>query len=220
MTLKHGKEIAMEKLGALIKSKPHLAKPQSGGTAMASRSEMQDQETTLWLRLLRQLAQEKRQDLAPGTREWWKAKLKDYQEPEICEAILLYSGEFFPDVDRIIEIIERKRQANADRKADMYWVEYERNNRDIDKFMAEHDGKTPMQVWAEENREYVEKLNALSGQSASGGVKTKASVNKHTGVSGSDERVQAPAPSNSAVHEAGIQRGDGAPTQSEERLEP
>ena len=111
-----------------------------------------------WGKLLAVIAQDKRHDLPMQTIELWKEKLKKYADAEICEALRMYSGQYFPSVDFVVAEIQRIRIAEAEQKQSLYWVDYERNNRDIEKFKAEHGGKTPQQVWCEENREELEKI--------------------------------------------------------------
>ena len=45
--------------------------------------------------------------------QWWREKLKAYRDEEICAAVKLYAGEFFPSVDDITGVIERRRKDAA-----------------------------------------------------------------------------------------------------------
>lgn len=73
---------------------------------------------------------------------------------------MLYAGEFFPDPDRIVEMIDRKRQRCAEEKQDNKTsAEYQENWNQIERFMDAHDGKTPQQLWCEENQALIASLN-------------------------------------------------------------
>jgi len=64
---------------------------------------------------------DKRQDWWPGILSFWTEKLASYQESEVCEALKLYAGEFFPSVDDIAALIERRRINAAQNKQWDQW---------------------------------------------------------------------------------------------------
>lgn len=80
---------------------------------------------------------------------------------------MLYAGEFFPSADAVVSIIKRKGEAKRLEAAEIkqnqkaYWDKYERNSREVERFMEVHDGKTPAQVWCEQNKAELARLNAL-----------------------------------------------------------
>lgn len=88
-------------------------------------------------------------------------KLSGCTDREITQALELYSGEFFPSVDAVMEIIERRRERTNEEKGEAWGSEIQRNYSEIDKFKAAHDGKTPIQVYCEENREELNRLDSL-----------------------------------------------------------
>ena len=94
----------MERIGEIINSQPS-----STGAGLTIRNQEPPQQELAWQKLLDILAQDKRHDLAMAVRLLWKAKLKKYPDEEVCEALMLYKGEFFPKVDTIVELIERRR---------------------------------------------------------------------------------------------------------------
>jgi hypothetical protein len=151
----------MEPIGKLLNQPASLAL-RSNVSTTTELSLCEPSELPQWAEVLMQLAQDKRHDLAPGILRFWMEKLQNYTDVEICKGLLLYAGEYFPSVDVIIDHVERGRKATAaeatERRQDIYWAEFERNNRDIERFKAEHGGKTPQQVWCEENREFLSKI--------------------------------------------------------------
>jgi hypothetical protein len=115
-----------------------------------------------WVRPVLQLAQDRRHDLPAMTLEFWKVKLLGIPEELVVEALLLYAKPFFPSIQDVLEIIERKRQSAAALKQEAYWADYDRNRRDIEKFMKAHGGLTPQQQWCAEHPEELARLNALT----------------------------------------------------------
>jgi hypothetical protein len=85
--------------------------------------------------------------------------LADYSVTEIERALLLYSGEFFPSVDDITALMNRQRELRAEQKAMQTEDQAAQDRRAIAKFMREHDGKTPQQVFVEENQELIRKID-------------------------------------------------------------
>lgn len=67
--------------------------------------------TPRWIGILVQMAQDKHHDLIPGSAKYWRLKLEagSYRDEEICQALLAYSGEFFPSVDDIVALIQQRR---------------------------------------------------------------------------------------------------------------
>jgi hypothetical protein len=70
------------------------------------------------------MAQDKRHDLPEITLESWREKLKSYSDGEVCEALSLWAGEFFPSVDDIAKAIHRMRENRAVNKP---WEQYKAN---------------------------------------------------------------------------------------------
>lgn len=108
----------MDKVGEIIKSNQT---PQSGGsttTALASRKN-----SGMWVQRLEQMAFNMRQDWAPGQITYWATELKQYSDDEILVALGLYTGEFFPNVKQIREIIDRKREMVSNRAWDKWKAE-------------------------------------------------------------------------------------------------
>jgi hypothetical protein len=62
------------------------------------------------------MAIDKRQDWAPGILSYWTEKLQSYRDHEICEALNLYTGQFFPSVDDIIRHMDRARERRWEEK--------------------------------------------------------------------------------------------------------
>lgn len=112
-----------------------------------------------WVELLVQIAQDKRHDLAPGILQLWKVKLQGYKSWEINEALMLYAGEFFPSVDDITAMMNRARIRRAEAKNDQTEAEAKQDRQAIERYKAEHDGKTPTQVFCDENREWIRKMD-------------------------------------------------------------
>lgn len=79
-----------------------------------------------WAGILMQMAQDKRHELAPGMARYWREKMIDYSDKEISDALMLYTGEFFPSVDQIIATMDRKRDYQATNKG---WEEYKQAQR-------------------------------------------------------------------------------------------
>ena len=105
----------MEQIGKLLSSNNSLA-PKSDAitaTSLQSLALEQLQQGPAWEMALFQIAQDKRHDLPPETMQWWREKLKAYRDEEICAAVKLYAGEFFPSVDDITGVIERRRKDAA-----------------------------------------------------------------------------------------------------------
>lgn len=150
----------MEPISNLL-SKPDSLVPRSpdGITTAPNASELSEPQ---WAGRLELMAISKRQDWAPGILGYWTEKLNKFSDEEICAALLLYAGEFFPDPDDIAAIINRKRMAVAEQNSG-YWNQYRRHVTAIKEFMQAHDGKTPAQVWCEENAETLRKLNEQIG---------------------------------------------------------
>lgn len=71
----------------------------------------------LWWDKLEMMAIDKRQDWAPGILSYWTEKLQSYRDHEICEALHLYTGQFFPSVDEIIRHMDRARERRYEEKA-------------------------------------------------------------------------------------------------------
>jgi len=92
-------------------------------------------------------------------------KLQSYKAWEINEALMLYAGEFFPSVDDITAMMNRGRTRRAEAKHDQTEAEAKQDKQAIERYMAEHDGKTPSQVFVEENREWIRRMdmNLLGG---------------------------------------------------------
>ena len=103
--------------------------------------------------------------------------MADYSDAEIYDALMLYRGQFFPRVDEIASLIERKRSAERSEIIDSKQLEvasppeveqhldsYSRNFREVERFAQEHDGRTPQQDWCFQNRAEVERLSALLRQ--------------------------------------------------------
>jgi hypothetical protein len=63
------------------------------------------------------MAVDKRQDLAPGILSYWELKLSDYSDREIYEALLAYSGDYFPSVDSIIGLIKERDESRQSRES-------------------------------------------------------------------------------------------------------
>lgn len=90
---------------------------------------------------------------------YWKEKLIDFSDKEIADALMLHSGEFFPSVDEVIRSITRMRERKAEEKSAISQETVRSEREKIEQFMAEHGGKTPMQVWCEENPTVLRKLD-------------------------------------------------------------
>lgn len=71
----------------------------------------------LWGGLILQMAQDYRQDFAPGSIRYWRLKLLIYRDEEIYEALLSYNEKWFPAIAEIREILERMRERRAEEKA-------------------------------------------------------------------------------------------------------
>lgn len=112
-----------------------------------------------WEIRLAQLAQDMRHDLEPGAMRLWKEKLSEYKDLEICEAIDLYRGEYFPSSNAIIEIVERRRRTQADDRLLQSTNDLRAEFAKIDEFKKTHGGKTPQQLFCEENRALINKLD-------------------------------------------------------------
>ena len=153
----------MEHIGKLIVRDGQLVSRSSAETAISetcSVVELLRQEgVPEWEIALAQLAQDKRHDLPEEMFRWWREKLSQHRDSEIRQAIVLWSGEFFPSVDDVIKSIVRMRERRAEEKSgqDQATVKTEREK--IEQFMREHDGKTPAQVFCEENRALVNHLD-------------------------------------------------------------
>lgn len=127
---------------------------------------------------------------------------------------MLYSGEFFPSVDVIAQAIERQRNtetaAATERRQDIYWSDFARNNREIEKFKAEHGGKTPQQVWCEENREVLAKLGRLDGHTVEAKAGRRLNSRVLVGVAESVHQGGTAVPVDAGAHtEPGSRGGDG-----------
>lgn len=85
-------------------------------TPSSSALSVRTSELWRWRDLLKQMAVDKRQDLAPGILSYWELKLSDYSDREIYQALLAYSGDFFPSVDHIIGLIIERDHTNRSRE--------------------------------------------------------------------------------------------------------
>jgi len=104
----------MEQIGKLLSNDPCgslVLKSHDSITTSQKSSELS--EIPQWVQLLVQMGQDKRHDLAPGILSYWKEKLSRYSDSEVCAALRLYAGEFFPAVDDITGVIERRRKDAA-----------------------------------------------------------------------------------------------------------
>src|SRR5205809_5498820 len=59
---------------------------------------IEDSGAPKWFRPMMQLAQDRRHDLPDMTLQFLKAKFSGIPEKLVCEALMLYAGEFFPSV--------------------------------------------------------------------------------------------------------------------------
>lgn len=116
----------MERIGEIIKYQPS-----STGEHMTTNSPSQQQQAHPWMKLLGIIAQDRRHDLAPAIVGLWKEKLEKYDDDEICDALKLYSGEFFPTIEAIVGLVERRRK-NAATNAP--WDKYKSDQQ----YAAEH----------------------------------------------------------------------------------
>lgn len=103
----------MERMGEIIKRNQGLTSQSNDGKTTAI---VPSKNSGLWYQKLIAMAQDMRQDLAPGMLSYWKQELKSYSDDEILVALGLYVGEFFPSVKQIREILERKRQLANEQK--------------------------------------------------------------------------------------------------------
>lgn len=126
----------MDKIGEIIKANQQslTSQPNTSDTqeiSLRSEPSMGLDQMAQWLRqqgapeweiALIAMAQDKRHDLPELTLEsCWRAKLKAFRDKEICDALQLWAGEFFPCVDDVIGIIERRRELAAVNKP---WNDY------------------------------------------------------------------------------------------------
>jgi hypothetical protein len=86
---------------------------------------------------------------------------------------MLYRGEYFPSVDAITQQMDRTRHARAEAKQ---MAEAEKAKQDIaaiEEFKKAHCGKTPTQIFFEENPDILRKLdmNLQIGPTAKSQVK-------------------------------------------------
>jgi hypothetical protein len=132
----------MEKIGNLLKQNDSPVLKSSGSTTTAL-SLPEPLELPQWAETLTQVAQDKRHDLAPGILRLWREKLKSYRDAEINEVLLLYSGEFFPSVDAITEIIERRREVKGMERGHSDWERWKAEN---ERAQAEGRVLTPEQM--------------------------------------------------------------------------
>lgn len=107
-------------------------------------------------------------EILKGDLRLW-LKVFDGERPEIVDqgfTEYLKVGKFMPKPGDIQEQIRIIRQSFAPKSDE----EQEKQDRQaIERYMAEHDGKTPSQVFVEENREWIRKMdmNLLGGSASS-----------------------------------------------------
>jgi hypothetical protein len=106
-----------------------------------------------WVGIALLMAQDKRHDLMPGMSEYWKAKLTNYSDAEVSEALQSYRGEYFPSVDAVIGLIEVQRDS---RKVQDY--------QPIDRKAVEAEQSTP--EWDESAERARSALRKLAGRMA------------------------------------------------------
>jgi hypothetical protein len=128
-----------------------------------------------WQIKLIQVAQDMRQDIAPGTTELWKEKLWDYRDEEISSALVVYSGEFFPSAKDIKAIMDRARERRWEEKqaqppkeehgkvpaTQADWDEMKRKAREI---FAKADKSNDLQL-AERNKKAQQQARVLGCES-------------------------------------------------------
>lgn len=141
----------MEQIGKLIKSNSaNLQRSSQGSTTIVPSANAQE---PLWWDTLEKMALDKRQDWWPGILLYWTEKLKSYREDEIQDALSLYSGEFFPSVDAIVSLIERKRQVVAEQRTQAEWPAWKASQA-----QAECEGQLATQEQYDELREVFRKV--------------------------------------------------------------
>src|SRR5512146_1691384 len=131
----------MERIGEIIKRPQSLTSQPSttDGRAMSVLLQqstdfaelaklMRDRGAKEWEIKILQVAQDRRHDLAPATIPLWREKLRQYRDEEVCAALLLWSGEFFPSVDDVIEIINRRRETRHGEIQNAEWSAWKANN--------------------------------------------------------------------------------------------
>ena len=155
--MRRSTEAIVDQVGKLLK--PDSLARRSQDSLTTSQKSSEPSEPPPWAELLLQIAQDKRHDLAPGILQLWKVKLQSYKAWEINEALMLYAGEFFPSVDDITAMMNRGRTRRAEAKHDQTETEAKQDREAIERYKLEHDGKTPSQVFVDENREWIRRMD-------------------------------------------------------------
>src|SRR5689334_6836324 len=151
MTKRSGLE--MEKIGAILKD----ANPKAASLALTPNTNaglqtsapsplvtefhqlaklMRDRGAQEWEILILRIAQDKRHSISPEVMPYWRAKLKNYPDLEVRHALMLYKGEFFPQVDQIIELIEGQRELKYLGKINAEWSTWKTRQKE-----AEQEGR-------------------------------------------------------------------------------
>lgn len=107
-----------------------IAQQSNIGGGLTIHKPSQPPQVPAWMKLLEIIAQDRRHDLAQAVAGLWKAKLEKYDDDDICDALKLYSGEFFPTVEAIAGLIERRHKNAATNRP---WELYKRGQTEAER---------------------------------------------------------------------------------------
>lgn len=110
----------MEKIGELVKKHNGNLTRQNDATTTTALSVSEPLEPR-WADLVEKLAQDLRQDLAPGILTLWKEKLRNYSDREICEGLMSQNWLLFPSVFNLADVLDQRREERYGDKADIEW---------------------------------------------------------------------------------------------------